>query len=59
MTRTEALHRLRGTWRFQLRAGRVRVDDVSLLRALDAENDVANDEAGAGHGRAATTPLPG
>ncbi|MDZ7799814.1 MAG: hypothetical protein U5K81_03330 [Trueperaceae bacterium] len=59
MTRTEALHRLRGTWRFELRAGRVRVADLSLLRALDADLGEAHGEAATGDGRAATTSLAG
>lgn len=37
MTRAEALHRLEGTWTFELRAGRVDVREVALLRALEEE----------------------
>ena len=36
MTRTEALHRLAGTWNFELRDGRVRVRDVDVLHAIEA-----------------------
>jgi hypothetical protein len=37
MTRDEALHRLHGTWSFELRDGRVPLRDLDLLRAVRAE----------------------
>lgn len=60
MTRTEALHRLRGTWRFDLRAGRVRVVDLSLLRTLDTEfGEAHGGSAPTADGRGPRVPLPG
>ncbi len=35
MTRTEALRRLHGTWRFETRLGRVAIRDVGLCTAVD------------------------
>lgn len=44
MTREEALHRLHGTWSFELRDGRVPLRDVDLLRSARAERRAPADD---------------
>lgn len=36
MNRQEALRRLKGTWTYELRDGRVPVRDLNILRAIEA-----------------------
>lgn len=44
MTRDEALHRLHGTWSFELRDGRVPLRDLDLLRAVRSERSAPVDD---------------
>lgn len=44
MTRDEALHRLHGTWSFELRDGRVPLRDLDLLRSVRAERRTLADD---------------
>lgn len=55
MNRDEALRRLAGTWRFELRRGRVRVRDAALLDAIEAlrEEHVAEERR-----RSEPVPVP-
>lgn len=55
MTRSEALRRLAGTWRFELRRGRVRVRDTELLDAIEAVRAERVEEERAHH---PSVPLP-